>query len=324
MATYSATLTSSRTVNGSFDPFTVYVVNVRKAEAEWHVFRRYSQWDQLRAALQSAVRSAPELPRKEFFGRMRPEVIEERVLGLGQFLQSALSLDCYASSPALAEFLERDKDQPPSGIEGWTDPIPPDSSPPVASGDAAPTFGALCDAASKGEAELVAQIIAQAGTGAAALLMEAKERSGFTALHFGAGSAGVVTALLAAGAKVDTQSHKGTTALCNAAIKGAEAAVRLLLDGGADVNGAGGPNPLNQAITKKQEGAALLLVQAGADLAVVEATGYSSLHYAANVGLVAVAKAMLAGGANPDARSTEQGYTALHIAVRRWNDIRWR
>jgi len=59
--------------------------------------------------------SAPPMPPKTLFGRMRPEVIENRVLGLNHFLQLCLGTPLYASHRALSEFLE--KNDPPPGLD---------------------------------------------------------------------------------------------------------------------------------------------------------------------------------------------------------------
>ena len=57
-------------------PFTVYVITVRKGNAQWQVFRRYKEWEELRARLQHRCGGAPPMPGKMLFGRMRPEVCE--------------------------------------------------------------------------------------------------------------------------------------------------------------------------------------------------------------------------------------------------------
>ena len=80
---YSARLSSFHTVSPEFNPFTVYVITVRKSgQPQWQVFRRYREWEDLRAKLERQVGSAPPMPKKNLFGRMRPDVIERRVQGL--------------------------------------------------------------------------------------------------------------------------------------------------------------------------------------------------------------------------------------------------
>ena len=55
-------------------PFTVYVVTVRKGNAQWRVFRRFKEWEDLRDRLRGWCGNSPPMPGKVLFGRMRPEV----------------------------------------------------------------------------------------------------------------------------------------------------------------------------------------------------------------------------------------------------------
>ncbi len=142
-------------------PFTVYVVAVLKDGQQWQVFRRFKEWEYLRERLQHTCGNAPPFPGKVLFGRMRPEVrrlaldrtkarprcvrvvrasrvsnginvrritpsapqvIETRVLGLNAFLQMVLSSPTYAASTDLVEFLERDRNLPPPGLDLMLDP----------------------------------------------------------------------------------------------------------------------------------------------------------------------------------------------------------
>lgn len=93
--------------------FTVYGITVRKGASQWQVFRRYREWEDLRMRLLQELGSAPPMPPKQLFGRMRPEVIEHRVLGLNLFLQLCLGTPMYALHPVLQDFLERQKNVPP-------------------------------------------------------------------------------------------------------------------------------------------------------------------------------------------------------------------
>ena len=96
--------------------FTVYVVTVRKQNSQWRIFRRYKEWEDLRVRLHQWCGGSPQMPGKSLFGRMRPEVIEQRVLGLNQFLQQSLTSPQFAC-PDLIDFLEREKNMPPPGLE---------------------------------------------------------------------------------------------------------------------------------------------------------------------------------------------------------------
>ena len=142
-------------------PFTVYVVTVLKEGHQWQVFRRFKEWEQLRESLQRTCGNAPPFPGKVLFGRMRPEVqyparalpptpslaatradrtrkrahgtnmlplpsapqvIETRVLGLNAFLQMVLSSPTYATSTDLMDFMERERNLPPPGLDLVLDP----------------------------------------------------------------------------------------------------------------------------------------------------------------------------------------------------------
>lgn len=94
----------------------MYVVTVRKANSQWRIFRRYKEWEDLRVRLHQWCGGAPQMPGKVLFGRMRPEVTEQRVLGLNHFLQQALASPQFAC-PDLIDFLEREKNAPPLGLD---------------------------------------------------------------------------------------------------------------------------------------------------------------------------------------------------------------
>ena len=65
--------------------------------------------------------------------RVRVQIIEQRVIGLNQFLQHALASPQFAC-PDLADFLERGKNQPPAGLDvvldasEAPDPVAPEGS----------------------------------------------------------------------------------------------------------------------------------------------------------------------------------------------------
>lgn len=98
------------------------------------------------------------------------------------------------------------------------------------------------------------------------------QRGGYTALLFAARSGDLDSArlLLAAGAEVDTEAADGTSALVLAAHSGHGALATLLLEKGADPNHAG--------------------------------AGYSALHAAVMTDDLALVKALVAAGANPNMR----------------------
>ena len=134
---YAAKLTSFHVASLDNNPFTVYVVTVRKQNAQWRVFRRYKEWEDLRMRLHQWCGTAPQMPGKVLFGRMRPEVTEQRVVGLNHFLQQALTNAQYAC-PDLIDFLEREKNQPPAGLDLVIDPHElPDAATPDGSAEVA-------------------------------------------------------------------------------------------------------------------------------------------------------------------------------------------
>jgi len=148
----------------------------------------------------------------------------------------------------------------------------------------------------------------------------------------GGGHAEIVRMLLAAGAPVNAANHDQSTALMAAALSGDDKLVKLLLDAGAEVNAKDkeGETALFGAVRYGRLDIVRLLLDAGADpnvsnqLPVNEAdSGYTPLMYAAKRGVVpnspsvqdwlAIVKALLAKGGNPDARSA-RGTTALSVA----------
>uniref|UniRef100_A0A7S0NX90 PX domain-containing protein n=1 Tax=Calcidiscus leptoporus TaxID=127549 RepID=A0A7S0NX90_9EUKA len=115
----SAALTAFHTAAAEHNPFTVYVLTVKKGSTGWQVFRRYREWEDLRMKFIQQLGSSPPMPPKQLFGRMRPEVIENRVLGLNHFLQLCLTTPMYAAHPALDDFLNANKNTPPEGIDPY-------------------------------------------------------------------------------------------------------------------------------------------------------------------------------------------------------------
>ena len=95
----------------------------------------------------------------------------------------------------------------------------------------------------------------------------------------------------------------GFTPLLHAARAGAVESVRVLLAGGASIDqpGADGVTPLVVALVKYHEELALFLLDQGADPEGGDA-GYTALHVASLTGQLAAVKALLAHGADPNAR----------------------
>jgi len=146
------------------------------------------------------------------------------------------------------------------------------------------------------------------------------------------GREAIVKMLLAAGVPVDVANQDQRTALMAAAMNGNANIVKMLLDVGAKPNAKDkeGETALFDAVRYGHLAVVRALLAAGADpninntLPVKAAdSGYTPLMYAAKRGLVpdvipvtdwlAITKALLDKGANPDTRST-MGSTALNVA----------
>ena len=169
-------------------------------------------------------------------------------------------------------------------------------------------------------------------------------RYGLAPLHEAATTASVqmIAALLDAGALVDAALPEGETPLMLAARTSGVEAVQLLIDRGADVNVVEswqGQTPLMYAAAHDRGAVVAALLDAGAD---VEAKtplidlperlpaarfnvefppgGMSALLFAARQGATAALSALIAGGADVDARTVE-GFSALVLALHnRHND----
>ena len=151
------------------------------------------------------------------------------------------------------------------------------------------------------------------------------------------GHADVARVLLAAGADVHARSVHGTTALLLAARSGDVETARVLLDGGADVNAnepylpidarvdveesqTSGRTPLLVASASlvatsgweyrldiepsTHEALALFLLERGADPDVPDSVGRTALHAAVETGRADLVRALLARGADPNAKLT--------------------
>ena len=103
-----------------------------------------------------------------------------------------------------------------------------------------------------------------------------------------------------------TRYEGGMTPLLFAIDRGHQDVVRVLLDGGAKVDGANpnGLTPLQFAMIRRNEALALFLLERGADPNNA-GPGFPPLHVAAYLGQPAVAKALIARGADVNARIDE-------------------
>ena len=193
----------------------------------------------------------------------------------------------------------------------------------------------LMTGARTGNAELVRALLA-----AGADVHGRAHFKGQTPLMWAAseGHANVVRVLLEAGAEVHARSQHGTTALLLAARHGDVDTARVLLEGGADVNAAepvlavdaridveesqtSGRSPLLVASASvvatsgweyglavkpsTHEALAIFLLEQGADANAPDSIGSTPLHAAVETGKAELVKALLAHGADPNARLIE-------------------
>jgi ankyrin repeat protein len=127
--------------------------------------------------------------------------------------------------------------------------------------------------------------------------------------------AAITDELVRHGADVKARSKRGFTALMFAAQEGDADSARILLVTGAnpnDVMPRTGFTPLLLASAWGRTKAAALLLDNGADPDAVDASGFTSLHYAARRrGALAIVSALLAHGAKPNVRLNQEKRTAV-------------
>ncbi|KAJ5555242.1 hypothetical protein N7535_007682 [Penicillium sp. DV-2018c] len=145
--------------------------------------------------------------------------------------------------------------------------------------------------------------------------------AGYTPLHCAAGGVfgnyeAVVTALIEAGADLESTTPLGETPLQIACRVGAVDVVRCLVESGADCNQRhkSGKSLIHLAARSKQAGMVRVLVDAGADIEMRDDSGWTALHWACWDGKVETAEALLDAGADIEAR-TSTGHTPLILGV---------
>jgi len=99
--------------------FTAYVIDVTLGEINYTLLKRYSQFDELHAALKKAYKGVdlPLLPKKRWFGNTDPSFVQKRCRKLQLYLNSLALNETLFKSTIMCKFLltvttydeERDK-----------------------------------------------------------------------------------------------------------------------------------------------------------------------------------------------------------------------
>ena len=167
---------------------------------------------------------------------------------------------------------------------------------------------ALMIAAGAGSVDAVRQLVLHGAD-----VNAADPRRHQTALMWAAAEAhpDVVGALIEIGANVKAASTSGFTPLVFSTTKNDVTSIRKLLDAGADPNSTlpSGSHPLMVAMSYGNTAAALALLEGRARIDTHDRAGNTPLHLAAQVGDLQLVKALLAKGADPNARTPKS--TAL-------------
>lgn len=145
-----------------------------------------------------------------------------------------------------------------------------------------------------------------------------------TVLHAAAqgGHFAIVDLLIEAGANIESKSG-GVTALCLAAQGGYEKVVSRLISAEADVNATGEDNytPLHSAVAGNHNKIVHMLIEANAKVnAQLVESLVTPLHFAAEALNIGIMQSLIDAGADINLQ-TINGYTALHIALKRRFDI---
>jgi uncharacterized protein len=207
--------------------------------------------------------------------------------------------------------------------------------------------GELHHAARYCEVERMKQVLAQR------LPINELDEKGMTPLHVAieARKRACVSLLILAGADRDLRDPKGRTAVEAAAqsgdqgialavktlgrptggesagampwtlessvMRGQDGVTKTLLDMGMNPNvvGKGGTTPLADAALKGNVAVVRALLARGAEVKAVSQAGTQPIHDAAISGSVEVIRELVKGGADVNARTRDEGQTALHIAA---------
>ena len=151
--------------------------------------------------------------------------------------------------------------------------------------------------------------------------VDAKDRSGNTALHWasGNGHADVVELLIGKGVKVGVRNGRGETPLscvirsCWRDIEKAKAIIEALIKAGADINAKNkdGNTALHRVSERGHAKMVEALIKAGADINAKNKDGNTALHWVSECGHADVVKLLINAGADINAKNKD-GDTALH------------
>lgn len=164
-------------------------------------------------------------------------------------------------------------------------------------------------AASRGYLDLVKLLV---NSGA---YLESRDTNERTALYLaaGRGHVDVVKYLIAAGANVNGEEIHAYTPLCEAVWQRYAAVVEILLSSGARITHS--HRLLHNAIIQRQEEIVKMLTTFGGGINLHNDNGDTPLLLAARLSQPAIAKVLLAKGANVNSCNSITGANALHIAV---------
>ncbi|MHC4168739.1 MAG: ankyrin repeat domain-containing protein [Planctomycetota bacterium] len=155
---------------------------------------------------------------------------------------------------------------------------------------------------------------------AAGAVVNAKQRFGYTPLHYAAwdGNRKMVERLIDKGAAVNAATWLGDTPLHSACERHRTGIAELLISKGANVNAKGnyGRTPLHHAAWLGNKDLVALLLANGANVNSEEEHGNTPLHGAAQQNYTDVARVLVSGGAKIDS-GNRGGYPPLHWAVER-------
>ena len=206
-----------------------------------------------------------------------------------------------------------------SGCGGSSDTVLEESTLDSGQSDYQAEFTPLEYAAMNNDTAEIARLVAE-GTN-----VNERSSGGYTALMSAAinGNTEAVNKLLELGADPSATDESGTTALHKAANEGWTDAAAILVSEGAplEARDSMGNTPLSLAAARADQFLVRYLLEKGADPKTVNDTGWTPLHFAA-VGedssedalRTEVARLLIGGGVEVNA-TTQEGYTALRIAI---------